>query len=243
MKLQRLKDVIAGFFRGQLGLLRVGAWRPVAFALALGLLFTLNLITLPMAMGGALLGIGQYSNILTVQKAVGTLFNTFTTAKTVINQTELVQLPPNYLYVGKKLRVTVKGGLSNIVTTPGTVTFQIMMGTIVAWTSGAIQLNATAHTLLPFTLVVDLRCDSIGVTTAAKFLGMGTLGGIHFTLTAGQVDSTNQSGSFQVPATAPAVGTGFDSTLANILDFWTGFSISNGGNGIQVYDYTVEELN
>jgi hypothetical protein len=39
------------------------------------------------------------------------------------------------------------------------------------------------------------------------------------------------------------VGTGFDSTIANLLDFWTAFSISNAGNGVQVYDYTVEELN
>ncbi len=193
--------------------------------------------------GGMLLGLGQYSNILTTQTAVGTLFNTYTTAKTVINATNLVQLPPNYLYIGKKLRVTVKGGLSNIVTTPGTVTFQIMMGSIVAWTSGAIQLNATAHTLLPFTLVVDLRCDSIGSGTAAKFLGMGVLSGIQFTLTAGQTDAANTAGAFQVPATAPAVGTGFDSTIANLLDFWVGFSISNAGNGVQLYDYTVEELN
>jgi hypothetical protein len=195
------------------------------------------------AFGGVVLGLGQYSNILTTQSAVGTLFNTFTAAKTVINATNLVQLPPNYLYVGKKIRVTVRGGVSNIVTTPGTITFQIMMGTIVAWTSGAIQLNATAHTLLPFTLVVDLRCDTIGSGVVAKLLGMGQLSGIMFTVTAGQVDGANSETVLQVPRTAPAVGTGFDSTIANILDFWAGFSISNAGNGIQVYDYTVEELN
>ena len=45
-----------------------------------------------------------------------------------------------------------------------------------------------------------------------------------------------------MPATAPAVGTGFDSTIANLLDFWVGFSISNSGNGVQVYQYTVEQL-
>lgn len=196
-----------------------------------------------LAGGVVALGVGQYSNILTTQVAAGTSFGTFTTAKTVINATNLVQLPPNYLYTGKKLRVTVRGGLSNIVTTPGTVTFQIMMGSIVAWTSGAIQMNATAHTLLPFTLQVDLRCDSIGSGTAAKFMGMGTLQGVQFTLTAAQVDAVNTAGCYAVPATAPAVGTGFDSTIANLLDFWVGFSISNGGNVVQVQDYTVEELN
>lgn len=185
-----------------------------------------------------------YSNILTAAKAVGTAFNTYTTAKSVINATDLIQLPPNFLSVpGKQLKVEVDMAVSNIVTTPGTIVFQVMMGTIVVWTSGNIQLNATAHTNLPAKLVVDLRLDSIGSGTAAKFLGMGMLNGIHFTNTAAQTDAVNTTGEFPVPATAPAVGTGFDSTIANILDFWVGFSISNAGNGVQVYNYKVIELN
>jgi hypothetical protein len=187
-------------------------------------------------------GSPSFYQVLTAQTTAGTLFNTYTTAKTVINQTELVPLPGNYLAVGSKFRLRAAGGLSNIVTTPGTVTFQIMMGTIVAWTSGAIQMNATAHTLLPFKLEVDFRVDTIGTSTTAKLLGMGWLNGIQLTNTAAQVDAVNTTGMFPVPATAPAVGTGFDSTVANILDFWVGFSISNSGNGVQIYDYSVEQL-
>src|SRR5258708_6380791 len=149
-------------------------------------------------------GIPFYSQVLSSQRKVGTSFGTFTTAKTVINPDELIQLPPNYLTVGSKFRVKVSGGLSNIVTTPGTITFQIMMGSIVVWTSGAIQLNATAHTLLPFWLEVMMRLDSGGVTTAAKFLSTGVLSGIQPTLTAAQVDAVNTPGLFPVPATAPA---------------------------------------
>jgi len=177
------------------------------------------------------------------QNAVGTAFGTFTTAKTVILPTALVSLPPNYLTVGKMLRVRVRGGIGTLVTTPGTVTFQFMMGAIVAWTSGAIQLNATAHTNLPFSLDLDLRVDTTGNATTAKFLGIGTLTGIMFTLTAGQVDGVNSSATMMVPATAPAVGTGFDSTIANVLDFFVGFSISNAANTVQIYTYTVEALN
>lgn len=186
-------------------------------------------------------GVPQFGQVLCSQRAVGTLFNTYTTAKTVLNQTELVTLPPNYLNVGSKLRVRARGGLSNIVTTPGTVTFQIMMGTIVAWSSGAIQMSTTAHTLIPFYLETILRVDTIGTGTTAKFLGMGKLNGIMFTVGAG-ADSTTVVGDFPVPATAPAVGTGFDSTISNILDFYVGFSISNAGNGVQLYDYEVEQL-
>lgn len=185
-----------------------------------------------------------YRGLVGWQNQAGTLFNTYTTAKSVINPEALWTVPAGFFKSpGQLITVKVQGGLSNIVTTPGTVTFQIMLGSIVGWTSGAIQLNATAHTLLPFSLEVLLRVDTTGSGTSAKFLGMGILGGIQFTLTAAQVDAVNTPGAFQVPATAPAVGTGWDSTIANVFDFWTGFSISNAGNGIQVYNYLVSSEN
>jgi len=186
---------------------------------------------------------GSIPAVLAAQTAAGTAFSAFTTAKSVINGSEVVQLPANYFVPGKKLRLKVAGGISNIITTPGTVSFQMMLGAVIAWTSGTIQLNAAAHTLLPFALEVDLRCDSVGATTTAKLLGIGSLRGIMFTLTAGQVDGVNSGAIMMVPATAPAVGTGFDSTAAQTLDFFTAFSISAAGNAVQIYDYTLEELN
>jgi hypothetical protein len=188
-------------------------------------------------------GVPSFPQCLTAQTKAGTLYNTYTTAKSVINPEDLVTLPANYDRVGTRFQIKAAGAISNIVTTPGTIVFQVMMGTnaspIVAWSSGNIQLNATAHTLLPFKLELTLRQDSTGNSTNAKFLGLGYLNGIQFTNTAAQTDATNTTGMFPVPATAPAVGTGFDSTTANILDFWAGFSISNAGNGIQLYDYEV----
>lgn len=177
------------------------------------------------------------------QPAGGTLFNTYTTSKTVILPTALVQLPPNYLTLGKLLRIRVWGGISNIVTTPGTITFEVKIAGVVAWTSGAIQLNATPHTLLPFDLDILLRVNAVGSSTSANLMGGGKLTGLMFTKTAGQTDATNTEGTFSVPATTPTAGTGFDSTIANVLDFWTGFSISNAGNGIQVQNYLVEAIN
>jgi hypothetical protein len=180
------------------------------------------------------------------QKAAGAAYATYTTAKTVINQQDLYSLYPGFWTLGKKIRVTVHAALSNIVTTPGTVTFQVMLGTIVAWTSGAIQLNATAHTLLPMKLVVDLTCQLTNTTVGgviAKLMGQGVLTGVMFTKTAGQTDGANTETVINVPVTTPALGTAFDSTISQILDFWVGFSISNSGNGIQVAQYDVEFLN
>lgn len=197
----------------------------------------------------------SWDQLLVTQHQAGTLLNTYTAAKSVINAQALFSCYPGFFAAGStRLRHTIRGGLSNIVTTPGTVTFQIMLGSIVVWTSGAIQMNATAHTTMPFSLVVDTICQVEGSGTAAKLLGMGVLSGTQFTRTAASVDGWGSNAGFTaianvsdatiiVPDSAPAQGTGFDSTISNILDFWVGFSISNAGNGVQVQMYDVESLN
>lgn len=187
-----------------------------------------------------------WNQAIVTQEAGGAAYATYTTAKTIINQQNLYSFYANFFKIGTKLRVTANMAISNIVTTPGTITFQVMLGAVVVWTSGAIQLNATAHTSLPAKLVVDLTCQLTNTTVGgaiAKFMGQGVLTGIMFTLTAAQVDAVNTPGAFPVPATLPALGTAFDSTIAQTLDFWVGFSISAGGNGVQIAQYDVEVLN
>lgn len=183
---------------------------------------------------------------LVAQQAIGTIFDTYTASKSIINPQGLYTLPPNFWYPGRVVEIMVGGALGNLVTTPGTITFEVKLGptaNIVVFSSGAIQLNATAHTLLPFYLEMRLTCRAVGSGTSANLAGLGRLGGIQFTLTAGQVDAVNTPGLFLVPATTPVVGTGFDSSTSSILDLWAGFSISSASNRIRVDQYTVKSLN
>jgi hypothetical protein len=185
-----------------------------------------------------------WSQIIASQQAAGTLLNTYTTAKSVINPQAVVILPAGYFDApGTAIEIEAWGGISNIVTTPGTITFQVMLGSVVAFTSGAVQLNATAHTTLPFRFRALLTTRTVGASTSATLMGQGEVAGEMFTATAGQTDGANSQTILQVPATAPAVGTGFDSTVAQTLDFWAGFSINNAGNGIQIQQYKVTSLN
>jgi hypothetical protein len=179
----------------------------------------------------------SWHETLVTQQAAGTLFNTYTTAKTVLNAQALYTLPAGWWYVGRKLCVRVQGAVSNLVTTPGTMNFQVKMGSVAAFDSGSIQLNATAHTTIPFWLDIDLTCRAVGNSTNANLMGLGLLVGKMFTLTAGQTDDAQGHMPITVPVTAPAVGTGFDSTIANIVDFFVGFSISNAANGVQIQQY------
>jgi hypothetical protein len=188
----------------------------------------------------------RWSQSLVSQDAAGVTYDTYTTAKSVINQNCLYGFYANYFKPGTRLRITVNMSVKNIVTTPGTVEFQVKLGSVVVWSSGAVQLNATAHAVLPAKLVIDLTCQLINTTVGgaiAKFMGVGILTGVMFTKTAGQTDSAQGDQTILVPQSAPALGTAFDSTISQVLDFWAGFSISNSGNGVRIDQYDVEQLN
>lgn len=177
-------------------------------------------------------GLPFFSQVLTSQKAAGSAKASFTTAASAINATEIVPIPANYLTVGSRFRITVMAALSNTTGSP-TFTFQVMMGSVIVFTSGAVTCTSSAATNRTLRLVIDLRVDSIGSGTSAKFMGAGTLVCDAFVTAAA---------SANVPTNAPAVGTGFDSTAANNLDFFVACSASNASNAITIQDYMVEQL-
>lgn len=185
--------------------------------------------------------------VLVSQAAAGSSFATYTTAKTVLPAESLVTLPKWFYVPGRRLEIQVGMSISNIVTTPGLMNFAMKMGTAAApisvFSSGNIQLNATAHTLLPAWLDIALTCRANADGAAgATLLGMGRICGVMFTLTAAQTDAANCPGEFPLPATAPAVGTGFDNSIENILDFWVGFTISDAANLVRVESYRVLQM-
>lgn len=188
----------------------------------------------------SVIGDGALTGRIVTLTTAGTLYNTYTTAKSILPAAAIPTLPANFWSVGKQMRIRGVASLSNIVTTPGTMAIQVKVNSVIAFTSGNIQLNATAHTLLPFNFEILMTCRAIGSSTSANFMGTGSGWGIHPTLTAGQTDAANTSGMFVLPVTAPTVGTGFDSTAATAIDLWWGFSISDAGNGVRIEQYTVD---
>jgi hypothetical protein len=152
-------------------------------------------------------------------------------------------IPANYLdYIGKKLRIRAAGRISNIVTTPGTLTLKVKMGptsTIIAAASSAMQLNAVAKTNVTWVLdwAFDLR--SIGSGTSATWMHTGTWQSE--SVVGSPLPSAGGAGQFMIPASAPAVGTGFDSTVANLLDLTAQFSLT--GNSIQLHQFALEAMN
>jgi len=187
----------------------------------------------------------SFFDVLGVNTVAGASFGAFTVAKTVIPTNSLCTVPPGYWTVGRYLEVEVWGGIGSLVTTPGTITFQIMLapGPIIVFSTGAMQLNASGHTNLPFYAKFLLTCQAVGSGVAAKFMGQSLVIGPQFTVTAAQVDGVNSQTVMTAPKTAAAQGTGFDSTVATTLDFWAGFSISDAANTVKIEQYKATSWN
>ncbi len=172
----------------------------------------------------------------------GTALNTSTTATTILPPAARYTLPPGFMAVGKALRVTATGRLSVINPTPGNLTLDVRMGptsNIVVFNGGAMPLNtAAAKTNVTWWFEAMLTCRSIGASTTATLMGTGWL----------QSEAVNGAAvgtaeSISLPTSAPAVGTGFDSTVAMVVDLFATFSVSAAGNSIQLHQYTLEAMN
>jgi hypothetical protein len=175
----------------------------------------------------------------------GSALASSTTATSLLPPAARYTLPANYLQIGRMFRIKFAGRLSNIVTTPGTITFDVRMGptsNIVVFNGGAMQMSTTAHTNVPIVGEVTLTCRAIGNSTNANFMGQGWALSQALSLTA-VADSTTTPAHLLMPNTAPAVGTGFDSTVAMVVDLYGTFSINNAGNSVTIHQYSLEALN
>lgn len=85
-------------------------------------------------------------------------------------------IPAFYMVEGRKLRGRVRFKYSNVVTTPGSITFRVrwggLTGTLLAQTS-AIALNIVAKTDLMGVMEFDIDCRVRGLVAVGSLLCMG----------------------------------------------------------------------
>lgn len=186
-----------------------------------------------------------WAETLITAQVDGTALSNSTTATSILPAAARYTLPANYLAVGKAFRIKFAGRLSNIVTTPGTLTVDVRMGptsNIIVHNGGAMQLSTTAHTDVPVVGEIMLTCRTIGASTVATFMGQGVVTSQALSLTA-VADSTTTPATLLAPNAAPSVGTGCDSTAPMVVDLFAKFSIANASNTITLHQYTLEALN
>ena len=180
--------------------------------------------------------------MVALQPTTGTAKASWTTAASVLDPVGLVTLPPNYLTLNKTFRTMVWGYLGTTTAQP-TFTFQVQIATLAAFSTGACTTTTTAHVTIPFKIEIFTRVTSVGSGTSAHLTGMARVMGIMFVVSGATADPALTMGSLIMPNAAPAEGAGFDSTIANILDFYVACSNSSTSNNIRIYHYSVEALN
>ena len=182
--------------------------------------------------------------IATMQGAGPTLTASTTPTSLLLGQAKATLKPGFFDRPGKGVLVKLAGQLGNIATTPGTLALDVRMGptsNIVVFNGGAMQLSSTAHTTLPFVAEILLTCRAVGNGTIANLMGQGVMTAQALSLTA-VADSATTPATLLLPNTTPAVGTGFDSTVAMVVDLFGTFSLNNA-NAITVQQYWLYEVN
>lgn len=143
-------------------------------------------------------------------------------------------LPAGYWQIGRMWRVTWCGRISSVVTTPGTARFDIRLGGVVAFDSGAIALDTTARTTVPFRYTALMTCRAVGSGTSANIIGWGQWNSID---AAGEHGHGN---AVVYPSATPAVGTGFNSQSALTLDSFFTQTVATGS--MILHQFLIEQL-
>ena len=174
--------------------------------------------------------------------ADGAALSNTTTATSLLPVIAKPTLPANYLFAGKMFRVRATGRISTVVTTPGTLTLAFRLGSVDVFTSGAMTLNTVAQTNTPWIYDAIMTVRAVGATTTANRLGQGTWTS-HAVIGSAAI-GTGGAGIQMMPYNAaPAVGTGFDSTAAQLVDLFGTWSVNNAANSITCHQFLIEDLN
>lgn len=140
---------------------------------------------------------------------------------------------------GKQLEIIASGKISCAVTTPGTARFDVRFtsaggGTIVVFDGLVVPLSVAGRTNVAWYLHILLTCRAVGGSTSANLIGWG---GLTSQATIGSPgDTVAAAGTFALPYnTAPAVGNGFDSTAAQLVDLFFTQTVATGSLTLNQY--------
>lgn len=151
-------------------------------------------------------------------------------------------LPSGYFSsTGVSLIIRANGRISTLVTTPGTLTFDVRFGSISVLTTPAFALNTVAKVNVPWELYIKLVCRSIGSGTSATVLGMG-----HWRSEAvinSPVPSAGGAGTLMIPSGAPVVGSGFNSEDAQQVTLRATWSVASASNSLTMHMCEIEMPN
>lgn len=147
-------------------------------------------------------------------------------------------IPAFYMQPGRTLRITATGLCSNVVTTPGTLTWRVRWGGVSGTSlaaSAALGLDTTARTSYGWFIQMMIVCRTAGAT--------GTFMTAGFLYQNNILSSTAANLQMQaVPQSANAVVT-VDTTTAKLLTVSAQFSVATNPTNLTAQTRLIEALN
>lgn len=188
--------------------------------------------------------LNKYPQTLMFSRADGAVLTAAARATALPASAKLTLEPGYFGVVGKAIRVRASGRISCVITTPGTARFDLVLTSpvptsVIVFDSLAMNLNIVAKTNVHWALDVTLACGVIG-TTAQLFPGPASWGSE--AVIGSPLPTVGGSGLLFLPvATAPALGTAFDATVANTLDLFFTQTVATGS--LTLHEFEVTALN
>lgn len=188
----------------------------------------------------------SWGQLIADMAGVGTSYASFTSQQSLLTtatatgaSSAFITLPPGFFRVGGNLKFDI--GLAVGWASGQTWAFTIRVGSVNAVVSGTIKTTTTGGTTEPWDITLDCRCVSVGNGTQCTLEGVGVISG-RGVCPPGATAAANYTagmGQSMWSEATPAAGTGFDSTVANTLDFQVTSGTSSASNTIQLRQYRV----
>lgn len=182
-------------------------------------------------------GMQAWEESLYAPPADGAAISATTTETIMIPNFTFPNAGPHAWYVGKRVKYTLYGRVSTVITTPGTITYRLRWGGVAGTTlvtSKAITPDtAAAYTNVAGYVQFDMQCRAIGTAGSIFVMGQHILAN-----SLGTAAAMRQ----QVWPDAPAA-VAFDTTAANALSPTIAFSVATAGTAWTTHIATLESLN
>lgn len=174
----------------------------------------------------------QWNQTLARSRQSGSALSNTTTATTILPGGERFNVPSNLWENGSRFRVVVGGKISTAASTPGTLTLDCRVGSVIVFTATTPTL-ATSQSNVTWIAEIYLTVQTIPAAgTSTQLMGLGKL----FT-------AAITGGIAMLPASSPALGTGFDNTVSGFFDVFGTWSVASASNSITVNDFELAFLN
>src|SRR3954471_21681184 len=133
--------------------------------------------------------------------ADGTADANLNTAQSLLHASAKLPLPGGTLQLGMALKIMAAGRITTLAATPGTLTIDLKLGSIVICSTGAMVMSTSAKTNVLWLIDADALVRSVGGSTNATLFGAGEFRSEAFgaSSTAGEMKAAG------MPASAPAV--------------------------------------